>query len=680
MSTDGEARQVHRRIAKACENCRSRKAKCDGSQPVCLVCAERGETSSCSYRERPRNRPSKRLKANQASPQSNVSGSGDSSRNRQHGTNIHGLTTALGPTDQHGSVVGRQAHTGTLEPGAGACQQALPPVATSDISGGVNATRKHSHLYYGPSSNFAFLQHIHQSFAREDASTSTGSLDRFKYRDRFFAPGQPKRNGVEKGQHCLFLPEVLARQFLDLFMDSLWQIMPYLNKARLVEMLESLYAPSAAASLRNGDTAIILLSLACGATLTEHSTWVDTLTERAMAAVPSLDVVITMRSVQISLLAIHVHISCGRHNMAYIQLGAAARKAFSVGLHQDMGQSTDKSGLQDDEEIRRLTFWSLAFFERWLAFWLGRPSAMDDVFETPMPSTSPVVKALGELSIIIRQASRLMYDDRRASPAKLWQSAQYIRLELQNFQQRMEPVLGFRLNDGSQYSDIHPQQLFMANFFYHTWTMSFRPFLIMSAARSRHSLMNNADTPSDLWWLPEACQVAIDKAREFVTFYCHAVAKSSVIRGLTFTTAFVEGAICLLAYDALRSQAAYESNIAVLQRAVESLKMMTATAMVPSVIRTVEQLLTELKQVHQQNGIPEQDTRRETLAIDLTKQMSSAPISSAQTQMQFPDDAFGGDLFDMSWSYAVPFDLGFEQGLFAPNLGDYFDPNAYQIG
>ena len=224
-----------------------------------------------------------------------------------------------------------------------------------------------------------FLQHIHQTFTRPDASYQgqSSSLDRFKYRDRFFAPGPSQRNdSVEKGR-CLFLPEQLGREFLDLYLGSMLYLTPYLSKSRLLGMLESLYADSGG-RLSSSDTATILLCLSCGATQTTHSAWVDTLMEQALALVPSLEMVITMKSVQVSLLIMHIQISSGRHNMAYIQLGSAARKAFAAGLHKDADYQMSQYQTPEQAEARCLTFWSLAFFERWVSFWLGRPSAMHD--------------------------------------------------------------------------------------------------------------------------------------------------------------------------------------------------------------------------------------------------------------------------------------------------------------
>jgi hypothetical protein len=48
------------RVARACDKCRSRKAKCDGAKPICSQCA--GAELSCIYSESKRNQDRKELK------------------------------------------------------------------------------------------------------------------------------------------------------------------------------------------------------------------------------------------------------------------------------------------------------------------------------------------------------------------------------------------------------------------------------------------------------------------------------------------------------------------------------------------------------------------------------------------------------------------------------------------
>lgn len=48
------------RVARACDECRSRKAKCDGAKPTCAQCAG-AKLVSCTYSESKKNRDRKEL-------------------------------------------------------------------------------------------------------------------------------------------------------------------------------------------------------------------------------------------------------------------------------------------------------------------------------------------------------------------------------------------------------------------------------------------------------------------------------------------------------------------------------------------------------------------------------------------------------------------------------------------
>lgn len=51
MSVSTSSRPTKRkRVALACDNCRERKIKCDGSKPICSPCNKRGEPpGQCVY-------------------------------------------------------------------------------------------------------------------------------------------------------------------------------------------------------------------------------------------------------------------------------------------------------------------------------------------------------------------------------------------------------------------------------------------------------------------------------------------------------------------------------------------------------------------------------------------------------------------------------------------------------
>lgn len=340
----------------------------------------------------------------------------------------------------------------------------------SDIHRSINAAQPLSHLYYGPSSNFAFLQHVHQTFAdpaRTRATNdhdNTSSLDIFKQKEIFFGLGELNDTGLEtiRGR-ALFLPQTLAEQFLNNFGASLFHLMSWVNLEQLREALTQFYHSSTPYSKSKGDRAMLLCVLAIGATVTYHDHWAKDLYKTAAEEVARLHEVVNLRSVQISLLVAHYQLIYGQPNAAYLQLGQACRKAFAAGLHKDV-EYANTSTRDSCAEERRSTLWSLVFFERWVSFWLGRPSCTTSItISAPMPQHAPVIRCLAELSSIVEEAAREIYDDQRKTHTKLWESAQQIRTKLRDFQRRSELLLGFPLDGSVSGPPVNTAQVFMMN-------------------------------------------------------------------------------------------------------------------------------------------------------------------------------------------------------------------------
>lgn len=255
---------------------------------------------------------------------------------------------------------------------------------SEEVYQSVNASQSTMQLYYGPSSNFAFLQHIHQTLTHA-GSRSTESLDRddiqgldyFKQRETFFGTTQSHAlDTVMAKAGSLFLSFELSREFLENFLSSIHHLTPFLSADVLRQMLIRLHGQNNDESLTPAKTVIMLLALANGATLTSHSQWVEVLYEKAKSEAAPLDETVNLEAVQISLLLAHYQASCGRPNSAYLQLGLACRKAYAAGLHKDIEHKTDRPETGERSMKRRVTLWALVFWERWVSFWLGRPSSV----------------------------------------------------------------------------------------------------------------------------------------------------------------------------------------------------------------------------------------------------------------------------------------------------------------
>jgi hypothetical protein len=107
----------------------------------------------------------------------------------------------------------------------------------------------------------------------------------------------------------MFLPYELARIFLHRFLSTLYHLVPFWSKELYERQLEHLYLP---ASRTDSDTcvnSILLMALAMGSLGTQHYRWGDILFERVKASCHSLDDVVNLETVQLSLTMISIFCS-----------------------------------------------------------------------------------------------------------------------------------------------------------------------------------------------------------------------------------------------------------------------------------------------------------------------------------------------------------------------------------
>lgn len=439
MESPHEHEPVHRRISKACDNCVKRKSKCDGNSP-CGLCSQR--RIPCHYRSRNRVRPS----AAQRNVQEDQKSSVPERRSIATSSSLNGSPYTVAPNPDQ-SLTGNELQTD------------------------IHASQQLSQLYYGPSSNFAFLQHVHKAFTRPSESPEDrqqqpeGTFDRFKNRDTFFGVNEvfrPGRHNRPWTSTLMFLPQALARVFFDKFVASHHRLMPHLSLPDLESLLARLYGSETGSALDPGETAMILLVLANGATLTNYNGWTEDLHKRAKREVPELDDVVNIKAIHINILLACYYAACGRANTGYMQLGIACRKAYATGMHRDVDYDSPTESREQRAETRKLTFWSLVLLERWTSFWLGRPSAIvGESITIGLPESSPLIRAFARLSNIIAQALRLMYDEGKMNqPVRLWEAAQHIRHDLYVFQSQTENEMGFTL-DGTVADPFNIDQLFI---------------------------------------------------------------------------------------------------------------------------------------------------------------------------------------------------------------------------
>lgn len=173
-------------------------------------------------------------------------------------------------------------------------------------------------LYYGPTAHFAMLQQIYRELVSNQATQpeepqgeveeASAGLDLFSFRRIFFgtlseAPDLG-RNLRQGGMSTTFLSYDLAKEFFERFMNSLYALMPVRPRSFFERQLNLLYQPALGFDSDAGSHALILLALAIGSLGTEHSDWGEVLFERAKIAAGTLDEVVNVQMVQISLFII----------------------------------------------------------------------------------------------------------------------------------------------------------------------------------------------------------------------------------------------------------------------------------------------------------------------------------------------------------------------------------------
>lgn len=318
--------------------CRSRKVRCSGEQP-CKNC--RTHDTGCVYRKIRR------------------------ARNHQTPEPLTPRAPVQAPISEH-----------SAEPPA----RVSSNLRNEDIFHSVSATQSTAHsgnlqLYYGASSNFAFLQQLHRSLLLDDGSEiaapgdvqeGSAGLDLFNQRALFFGTTTSSSNpGTSDGPAIGWdsLPSELLELFLNTFFDTLYHVVSFVRKDELCHIAHAIFNKRDYDAMSPGQRAVALAALTNGAISTEHLLWSERLYKAARIEAVDFDEVVNLHSVHYSILMAVYHNTMGRPNQSYLQLGSATRKAFAMGLHKDVYSGDASVHDKDKIQERRTTIWCLYFHE-----------------------------------------------------------------------------------------------------------------------------------------------------------------------------------------------------------------------------------------------------------------------------------------------------------------------------
>ncbi|GME34849.1 hypothetical protein GTA08_BOTSDO00652 [Neofusicoccum parvum] len=330
------------KISKACEECRRRKQKCNGLNP-CNVCSRR--STICSYRSFIRRRTG-RNSANPAPPPRDALEPGPAKQDDcdhtpdQESSNADSSAFSEAPPRYHIYKNIRATHVPAESP---SCKL---------------------QLYYGSSSNFSFLQHLHTHLTAheevprpgthvEEVQNGNEGIDVYRYQGLAFGNtfGQRETNPM-------FLRHDLARTFLHNYLSTAHHHLPFLSTDQLCSNFEKLYGYGDDAKIDPSERALVIVTMAIGACPTQNELWRKTLLAQARIEAESLLHVVHLRAVQIALLMISLPKPLRQR---YLYIGSAIRKAFAAGMHRG---SPSRQSVKECSEDNR-TCWSLFCFERY---------------------------------------------------------------------------------------------------------------------------------------------------------------------------------------------------------------------------------------------------------------------------------------------------------------------------
>ncbi|KAH8700460.1 fungal-specific transcription factor domain-containing protein [Talaromyces proteolyticus] len=555
------------KISKACEPCRRRKIKCDGQEP-CRNCQT--QPLECVYRLKARVRIRKRV------PKSSV--------HQDRSSDLLNTNADRYTSREDFSI----SETGTSR------AEIYPSVAAAD-----NAPQfmDSSQLFYGPSSNFAFLQQLHRSILlrgqqshgqSHDFQEGGRGLDMFMQRNVFF--GVPLRAAVP-GNTPLFdlqsqmIPKALATAFLNNFKTSSLHILPFFNTEALDNLLDSLYSTRPDPSLQPHRRVLFLMVLAIGALSSTWTELADIIFSQAKQEAITREDSVTLSMIQFSLLVTDYQLNIGRPNSAYLHVGNACRKAFALGLNTASGNAL----LRQEEEIeeRRTTLWCLYFYEQWVALTVGRKSMMREIdVLLPYPEKQTTLVNLCRFASIIEEAVEAIYSRRSESLRNLYTTAQGMYTKLRQYADR-EGIGSAAIPQYNTPSEAM-STLMLHNIYFHLVHTMFRPFLVAE------STVQSGQTAE--LWLRQACRNATDAAADSIAFVSSMFNTIDVSKVRRYDSFCIEASCSVLLHDSLRHPSKHPNNLVYIRMALNCLGAMTDDEPVTNVAHSVERILSVVEQ------------------------------------------------------------------------------------
>ncbi|KAK9426730.1 hypothetical protein SUNI508_00257 [Seiridium unicorne] len=553
------------KIPKACEPCRKKKVRCDGKQP-CQRCQRR--PAECSYRQRARIRKSTRQAPSASLHQTRSAA--ESQVNRQASDPIEDPQKP----QEHADRAGNQVYQ-----------------SVAATHGNEADSVESSRLFYGPSSQFAFLQQLHREILSCSSQHHPGDREvqeggpglALFVQDTIFFGIAKRTNANSLSSHTSLissLPVQQAVEFLAGFKAATSPVVPLFTDQELDDLLDHFYSDGSDSSLSPQRRAVTLAILAIGALTTTHTDTAELLFIKAKQEAAICDDVVSLSMIQFSVLLAEYQTNMGRPNSAYLNLGVACRMALAMGLHKESDTSLVPA---DILQKRRMTLWCLYFHESWQALALGRESAlkMSDI-SASSPKDQPVLVGLCKLAQISEDGAKLIYGQRYESLGQLYVVAERIGTRLREFAEQYGIGSAGFANRHKTRGSVASLQLH--NVFYHVILLTYRPFLIAESALKPSSDHREPDT----MWLRQACRYATDAAQDAIVYATSSYRKDDACKTGRYNAFFLDATCVVLLYDMLRHPAKQTYNVEYIHMALHCLSTMVQDEPVTVSKRTIE--------------------------------------------------------------------------------------------
>ncbi|KAJ5982810.1 hypothetical protein N7451_012910 [Penicillium sp. IBT 35674x] len=372
-----------RRTARACDECRSRKIKCDGDRPKCTQCTS-AAVEDCLYSESKQDKDRKQLEsANREVDRyeellREVAQEVDVSVARKISKALR-----LSPRDLESRGDASSASSTSSESSVGSLD------ALDTLNEDVNRSKASIATgYHGKSSEVAWMQSLALKAGVDQADkegTSKGILNQLPPISDSLAsvdyhiesadyPGTRHEN-----ENPYTLPaKALAERLLSLYLDSVQPSLPIIRQTLFVEQFNSLYSRN---SIQPGRKCLV----------EDHE---------------------DLQQVQAETLATFFLLTSSQINRAWKMIGTATRSAITLGLH--LRATHNKLG-SSALEARHKLWWPIFILESLLSVMIGRASGLGNSF-----CSAPPPLATEDIELFTDDAPEVRLERPTENPPMKW--------------------------------------------------------------------------------------------------------------------------------------------------------------------------------------------------------------------------------------------------------------------